>query len=104
MTVTYPETDPLRWKVFLGLFSGLRFTGMTNTSQNMTDARITSEMMTQLFGFPSEDPNKRECMGDDIYKQTHSFLCAAASVLYLIASGRKLNKFKQLIMKGITFS
>ena len=70
MSVTYPETDPLTWKVFQGLFSGLRFTGMTNTSQNMTDARIVSQMMTQLFNFPGEEPTERECMGDDIDRKS----------------------------------
>ena len=102
LTVTYPDMDPAVFKTVQGLYSGLRHTGLTNTSQNMTDARISSEAISVMFDVPLEMPEQRECQGDDVYRFNTSFLIAAANILYLIATGRELNRYKQLVTIGTT--
>ena len=102
LTVSYPNFDPAVFKTVQGLYSGLRHTGLTNTSQNMTDARVSSQAISDMFGTPLEMPEMRECQGDDVYRFNKSFLVAAANILYLIATGRELNRYKQLVTIGTT--
>lgn len=99
--VTYPPLDPLVFRTFQGLYSGLRYTQLINSAANLTTAHMVNALCMELFSYPPIHHSNLEVCGDDYFSLCSTPIHAALIIMLTVAMGHDLNPYKQMIVPGV---